>query len=76
MVSSTSLRLLRRGAVVEIDERLAVDLLRQDREVGADRVDVVGNGSGAEARKPISAKIVIGYPPSVEADAEPFGATP
>ena len=31
-------RLLRRGAVVEIDERLAVDLLREDREIGADRI--------------------------------------
>ena len=29
-------RLLRRGAVVEIDQRLAVDLAEQDREVGAD----------------------------------------
>ena len=35
-------RLLRRGAVVEIDERLAVDLAEQDREVGADALDVVG----------------------------------
>ena len=40
-------RLLRRGAVVEIDERLAMDLLRQDREVGADGIDVIGNGSCA-----------------------------
>ena len=35
-------RLLRRGAVVEIDQRLAVDLAEQDREIGADRLDVVG----------------------------------
>jgi hypothetical protein len=35
------LRLLRRGGVVEIDERLAVDLHRQDREVRADAGDVV-----------------------------------
>ena len=35
-------RLLRRGAVVEIDQRLAVDLAEQDREVGADGLDVVG----------------------------------
>ena len=34
-------RLLRRGAVVEIDQRLAVDLARQDREIGADRLNVV-----------------------------------
>ena len=38
------LRLLRRGAVVEIDQRLAVDFARQDREVAADRLDVVGRG--------------------------------
>ena len=38
------LRLLRRRAVVEIDERLAVDFTRQDREVAADRLDVVGSG--------------------------------
>ena len=35
------LRLLRRGAVVEIDQRLAVDFPRQDREVAADGLDVV-----------------------------------
>ena len=35
-------RLLRRGGVVEIDQRLAVDLLRQDRELRPDRFDVVG----------------------------------
>ena len=40
-------RLLRRSAVVEIDERLAMDRLRQDREVGADRLNVIGNGSYA-----------------------------
>jgi hypothetical protein len=37
------LRLLRRGAVVEIDERLAVHLAREDREVLADLVHVVGH---------------------------------
>ena len=35
-------RLLRRGGVVEIDERLAVDLHRQDRKIRADAVDVIG----------------------------------
>ena len=35
------LRLLRRGGVVEIDERLAVNLHRQRREIGADLIDVV-----------------------------------
>ncbi len=34
------LRLLRRGGVVEIDQRLAVDLHRQRGEVRADAVDV------------------------------------
>ena len=34
------LRLLRGGGVVEPDQRLAVDRLAQDREVGAHRVDV------------------------------------
>ena len=38
------LRLLRRGAVVEIDERLAVDRARQDGEIRADRLDVIGDG--------------------------------
>ena len=33
-------RLLRGGAVVEVDERLAVDLLMQNREIGADFLDV------------------------------------
>ena len=36
------LRLLRRGGVVEIDQRLAVDLHRQRGEVRADAVDVEG----------------------------------
>ena len=35
-------RFLRRGGVVEVDQRLAVDLLRQDRELRPDRLDVVG----------------------------------
>src|SRR5690606_32375898 len=34
-------RLLRRGAVVEVDERLAVHLAREDREIGADFGNVV-----------------------------------
>ena len=34
------LRLLRGGGVVEPDQRLAVDGLAQDREVGTDRVDI------------------------------------
>ena len=42
------LRLLRRGAVVEIDEVLAVDLAREDREVGADRLDVEGRSNRSE----------------------------
>jgi hypothetical protein len=37
-------RLLRRGGVVEIDQRLAVDLFREDRELLPDRLDVVGGG--------------------------------
>ena len=36
------LRLLRRGGVVEIDERLAIDLHREDREIRADASYVVG----------------------------------
>jgi hypothetical protein len=39
------LRLLCRGAIVEIDQRLAVHLLRQDREIPADRFDVVAAGA-------------------------------
>src|SRR5690606_33593498 len=35
------LRLLGGGAVVEVDERLAVDRAGQDREVTADRLDIV-----------------------------------
>ena len=33
-------RLLRRGAVIEIDEVLAVDLAGEDGEIGADRLHV------------------------------------
>ena len=36
------LRLLRRRGVVEIDQRLAIDLHAEDREILADAVDVVG----------------------------------
>ena len=36
------LRLLRRSGVVEINERLAVNLRGEDREIRADAVDVVG----------------------------------
>ena len=35
-------RLLRRGRVVEIDQRLAINLHRQDRKIRADAVDVIG----------------------------------
>ena len=41
------LRLLRRGRVVEIDERLAMHRMMQDREVLADGLDVEF-GAGAE----------------------------
>ena len=41
------LRLLRRGGVVEIDERLAVDLLVQDGEVLPDSLDVEGRRDAA-----------------------------
>src|SRR5207344_2415009 len=66
------LRLLRRGAVVEIDEGAPMDLLRQDREVGADGIDVVGNRSGALLSKGFR-QDRHGYSPSVETDAEPIG---
>ena len=36
------LGLLRRGGIVEIDQRLAIDLARQDRKVAADGLDIVG----------------------------------
>ena len=49
-----------------------MDLLRQDREVGADGIDVVGNGSGALLSKGFR-QDRHGYPPSVETDAEPIG---
>ena len=35
------LRFLRRGAIIQIDQGLAVDFARQDREVCADFLDVV-----------------------------------
>ncbi len=38
--------LLRRGSAVEIDERLAIDLLRQDREIAPHGLDIVGGGCG------------------------------
>src|SRR6478672_9894228 len=38
--------LLRRRAVVEIDERLAVDLTIEDREIGADALDVESVSEG------------------------------
>ena len=41
------LRLLRRGGVVEIDERLAVRALGQDREILPDLLDVVRGGGGS-----------------------------
>ncbi len=34
-------RLLRRGAVVEEDQRLAIDFAEQDREVGPQALDIV-----------------------------------
>ena len=40
MASSTERGFCARGAVVEIDERLAVDLAKEDREIGADALDV------------------------------------
>ena len=43
-------RLLGRGGVVEVDQGLAVDRLRKDREVAADRLDVVGGGRLAQHR--------------------------
>ena len=46
----TALRLLRRGGVVEIDERLAVDLLLQDREVARGPSDVEAARTGRRAR--------------------------
>ena len=42
IASITALRLLRRGAVVEIDQRLAVDLRDRIGKSRADRLDVVG----------------------------------
>ena len=41
---NNGLRLLRRGAVVEIDQRLAIHFARENREVGADGLDVEGKG--------------------------------
>ncbi len=43
-----ALRLLRRGAVVEIGQRLAVDRLGQNGKVGADRVEVERRIDGAD----------------------------
>jgi hypothetical protein len=36
------LGLLRRGSIVEVDERLAVDVHREDRKIRADALDVIG----------------------------------
>src|SRR5690606_7377124 len=49
------LRLLRRSAVVEIDQRLAVDLTRQDREIATDRLDIVGTAFDFLVHQPIRA---------------------
>ena len=46
------LRLLRRGAVVEIDERTAVHLAREDREVAANQLDVVRQPRSAPPARP------------------------
>ena len=35
-------RLLRRGAVIKVDERFAMHFLRKDGEVGADRLHIEG----------------------------------
>ncbi len=40
------LRLLRRGGVVEIDQRMSPNLLRQQREVAANGLDVVVRRGG------------------------------
>ena len=50
IASSTDSRLLRRRRVVEIDERLAVDRAREDREVGANALDVERRRCGPGAR--------------------------
>ena len=55
-------RLLRRGRIVQIDERLAVDLQVENREVRADAVDVVGD-VGADMRvhgelRPASQRVI------------------
>ena len=42
------LRLLRRGRVIQIDERLAVRPLGEDREIRADRLDVIGVERGLD----------------------------
>ena len=39
------LRLLRRRRVVEVDERVAVNRAREDREVAAERLDVEGRAA-------------------------------
>ena len=43
-------RLLGRGAAVEIDQRLAIDLARQDREIGAGLFDIEGGSDFGRAR--------------------------
>ena len=43
------LRLLRRSAIVQIDERLAVDFPRQDREITAHGGNVIAGGRGSSS---------------------------
>ena len=46
-------RLLRRGGIVEIDERLAIDLAGEDRKVAPDRLDIVGRTCACTFIRPI-----------------------
>ena len=69
-------RLLRRGAVVEIDQRLAVDLAEQDRKIGADALDVVGAPPARSAPLIIAVIFVLRRRAhgALPADGRPAGA--
>ena len=53
------LRLLRRGAVVEIDQRPSVHLAREDRKVAANRVDVVHQPASRGVSPRIASSIAV-----------------
>ncbi len=71
-------RLLRGRGVVEVDQRLAVDLLREDRELGAQAPGIEGRNGGCTGRRhegsPCSTSARPNQPVSTARSATPSGS--